>query len=160
MKNSPIVRQFKSKLVKEFFRQRKLLQEWMATKEGVEYQQQRLESKKVRLEETDWIKVFVNYATEQGSQNAHLYYANISKMENKALFFLDQKVKNVRELLDFKQLGLIKVADMAVIEAIKEGIKNKMHYKEIYKLAKERVEILSKIVPKSPLAFLISNETT
>lgn len=158
MKNSPVVRVFKSTLIKEFYKQRRLLEKWKVTKEGIEYQQQRLEGKKVRLEETDWIKTFVNYATDQGSKSAHMYYMNISKMENQALFFLDQKVKNVREFLDFKQLGLVRIADMAVIEAIKEGIKSKMYYKDIFKLAKDRVEMLTKIIPKSPIELLIGND--
>lgn len=154
MKNTPIVREFKQKLITEFYKLKRALIKIQISKQGAEYQLMRSEGKQIRLEETDWIKAFVNYATDQGSKSAHRYYSNISTMENKALFMLDQKVKNVRELLDMKQLSLVRVADMAVVEAIKEGIEEKLHYKEIYQKAKERVEMLSKVIPRSPLAFL------
>jgi phage regulator Rha-like protein len=154
MRNTPIVREFKNKLVREFYRLKRKYQSLLAEKTNVDYLLRRDESKTIRLEETDWIKAFVNYATEQGSQSAHMYYITISKMENKALFFLDQKVKNVRELLDFKQLSLIQVADQIVINAIKEGLEKKLHYKEIYQDAKKRIETFASVIPKSPLAFL------
>jgi phage regulator Rha-like protein len=158
MRNTPVVRQFKQTLVREFFKQRRFIARVAADKNSASYLLIRDESKEVRLEETDWIKVFVNYAVSQGSKNSMRYYSNISTMENKALFFLDQKVKNVRELLDMRQLSIIKVADLAVIEAIKEGIEQGLHYKLIFNLMKERVETISKILPKSPVAYLLSNQ--
>jgi phage regulator Rha-like protein len=154
MKNTPIVVKFKEQLVKAFFKYRKFCLSAALVKGTPEYIELREKTKVTRLEETDTIKKFVNYATDQGSKNAHMYYANISKMENKALFFIDQKIKNVRELLDFRQLALIQVADQGVIAALEEGMQEGLPYKDIYVKAKERIEILARVIPKSPLALL------
>lgn len=57
------------------------------------------ESGKVhRLEETDKIKEFVEYATAQGSTQAKYYYANITKMTYRALELLNHD-RPIREIL-------------------------------------------------------------
>lgn len=151
MRNTPIVREFKNTLVKEFYKQRRALAKLLTRQDNAQYQAIREESKIMRLEETDEIKAFVNYASDRGSQSANKYYMAISKMELKALFFIEQKFPNIRDVMDFKQLTLIKTADMAVTEALKEGMAKELPYKEIYQLAKDRVEALAKIFPKSLL---------
>jgi len=155
MRNTPLVREFKCKLVKEFFKQRRALDKLLAYKGNAEHLAARKEGKTARLEETDWIKKFVNYATEQGSKSAHMYYVSISNMQNKALFFIAQKFPNLRDVMDFEQLALVKVADIAVKNAIKEGIEKSLPYKEIYVTAKNRVIALEKIFPKSPIGLLL-----
>jgi hypothetical protein len=49
----------------------------------------------------------------------------------------------LRDVLGVAELGLIAVADTIVFNALREGIERKLHYKDIYKLAKERVETLA-----------------
>ena len=102
-----------------------------------------------RQEETDTIKEFVEYAKLQGSTKAEMYYQNISKMENKGLFLIEEKFKNIREVLTGQQLQVLCSADQIVINALNDGMKNKMNYKEIYILAKERIEVFASIIPKS-----------
>jgi len=63
----------------------------------------------------------------------------ISKMENSAFFILQEKFKNVREILNIKQLSLIIVSDMIVRQAIIEGMDKEMFYKDIFQEAKKRV---------------------
>ena len=72
--------------------------------------------------ETDVIKQFIEYAVKQGSKsykkNPSLAYSNITKMENKSLFILENKVKNLRDILNCKQLDEIKQADEIVEKAL------------------------------------------
>jgi hypothetical protein len=64
-------------------------------------------------------------------------------MENNAFFIIKDKFPNVRGILNINQLSKIKIADMIIKQAIVEGIENEMYYKDIFKLAKERIINLS-----------------
>ena len=103
------------------------------------------ETKQIRQKETDVIKEFIEYATKQGSQNANKYYMNITKMTNKALELLIQtdEYKPLRDLATITELGFIQMLDLRAMQAIEDGIKRELPYKEIYKYAKEEVEKLS-----------------
>ena len=146
MKNSKIAVQAKKEIVKEFYRMRRYIQEQMLEKESEEYKKLRAESKIGRVQETDIIKLFVEYAEKQGSKSANMYYMSISKMENQAFFILKEKFKNVREILNIKQLSKIMIADMIVRQALIEGMEQGLHYKKIYILARDRVIALSKSI--------------
>ena len=146
MQNNEKVTRFKKELIKEFGRMRKALINIQVMHQNQEWQQLRIEGKAIRRETTDAIKDFVEYAVKQGSKNAIRYYSNISKMENKALFILEQKFENVREVLNNHQLSTLKTADRIVYETLQEGIERGLHYKEIYQLAKERVETLATLI--------------
>jgi hypothetical protein len=137
-RNSVEAVKFKYNLVKAFELAKKLIQQ----RQNAEWIEARNSGKRTRRQETDGIKTFVEYAKSQGSQSAEKYYMSISKMENKALFLVEQKYPNLRDVLGVAGLGLIAVADTIVFNALKEGIERTMHYKDIYKLAKERVEAL------------------
>ena len=146
MQNNEKVTKFKKELVKEFVRMRKALVNLHVMHQDEQWKQSRLDGKIMRKETTDAIKDFVEYAVMQGSKSAVRYYGNITTMENKALFILEQKFDNVREVLNNHQLSTIKIADRIVYESLQEGMERGMHYKEIYKLAKERVETLATLV--------------
>jgi phage regulator Rha-like protein len=137
------VLEFKKKITKEFFNMRKFIIENKEMKESELYIEARNESKAIRKEETDIIKVFVEYAKKQGSKSADKYYMNFSRMENNAFFIIKDKFPNVRGILNINQLSKIKIADMIIKQAIVEGIENEMYYKDIFKLAKERIINLS-----------------
>lgn len=152
--NNEIVRSFKLKLTKEFFLQRKLLTKILSQKQNAEWLEKRTTGKLDRRIETDSIKDFVEYATGQGSKSANKYYMAISKMENAQLFFLEllnQKFPNIREICSTYQLTNLQTADRIVARALKEGMEKKMHYKEIYQMAKKRVENFAELIGKSPL---------
>jgi len=149
MRNSKKVVDFKDKLNDEFYRMKKILSEVLIRQKSEAWLEQRELGKISTKEKTGIIKEFVEYATKQGSKSAIKYYTNISTMENKALFFLEQKFKNVRDVLTGQQLQIIATADIAVAQALKFGMENNMHYKDIYKLAKDRIIIMSEIIPKT-----------
>jgi phage regulator Rha-like protein len=156
--NNETVRRFKHILVEEFFRLKKILGKLLAQKQNAEWLQKRQEGKEERRLETDTIKEFVEYAKGQGSQSADKYYMIISKMENKTLFYLDylsQKYPNIRDIAQGFQLTSLQVADRIVAKAIKEGMEQKLSYKDIYLKAKENVEQFAKIIGKTPLQLAI-----
>lgn len=107
--------------------------------------EERKKTKAIRHIETDTIKDFVGYATEQGSKKAKHYYANITKMTNKALELLIQikDGKPIRDLADVTQLGFIMVLDNRATQTIKFGMENNLPYKYIYQIAKEEVNKLA-----------------
>ena len=112
-------------------------------KANQEYIETRGRSKLGRKQETDTIKIFIEYAKTQGSKSADKYYMNFSKMENNAFFILKEKFPNVREILSIDQLSKIIIADMIIKQAIIEGMGKEMFYKDIFQLAKKRVIDLS-----------------
>lgn len=158
MKNSPEVLQFKVTLTKAFFKQRKLLQKLLSQKENTEWLEERNNGKITRLQETDTIKKFVNYATDQGSSNAMRYYGNLTKMENSALFYIEQKFDNMRDVMNLEQLDLIKVADKAIERSLENSMLLGLPYKECFQKAKEKIEALADVVGKSTIPALLENK--
>ena len=149
MRNSDIVVNFKNELTKEFFQQRKLIAHLLTQRQNADWLEKREHGKLSRREETDTIKEFVEYCKKQGSQHEEKYYMLLSTMENKALFIMEQKYPNLRNCLSGQQLSIIASADIAVARALKHGMDQKMHYKDIYKLAKMRIESFAEIVGKT-----------
>lgn len=147
--NSLKVRMFKLKLVKEFDRMKKFLADSASQNQNAQWLETRNAGKIKRREETDAIKRFVEYAAAQGSENAERYYSNISTMQNKSLFFYEQKFKNLRDILNLNQLAIVICADGIVSKAIEDGMDQKLHYKDIYKLAKKRIESFAEIYGKT-----------
>ena len=158
MKNTPEVIKFKVGLVKGFIKYRKIAQNMAIQKNNAEYVLERQQGKLIRRECTDVIKSFIEYAIRQGSTNAMRYYINISKMEINALFLIEQKFPNIREALNIRQLNLLKCADEAVQQSLIDGMAENLNYKEIYRLAKSKVEAIAKIFPRSTLPALLSKD--
>lgn len=157
MKNAPKVREFKRFLNKSFFTQRKLLQNILSQRINLEWQQKRDSGKIDRRIETDAIMAFIEYATSQGSKSAKFYYPNISKMENAALFMdlLKHKFENLRDVVNGFALTALQMADKIVAKALKEGMEMKMFYKDIYKMAKERVETFASVIGRTPIEHVL-----
>ena len=153
MDNSEEVLDFKEELINEFFRMKKQLISIEIQHSNEIWLEQRKQIKEIRKNTTDIIKKFVEYAKEQGSKNAERYYSNITKMENKALFFIQEKYKNIRDILNIKQLNELKQADEIIEKALEDGMENLMYYKDIFKLAKLRVETFSELKGKSAVPF-------
>ena len=87
---------------------------------NLEWSKTREQGKNIRLELTDTIKEFVEYATEQGSKNANRYYSNITKMEYKALGLMQEKIPKLREVLDTMELFQLIMAEDLVKRQIKK----------------------------------------
>ena len=99
----------------------------------------RMEGKLIRRQETDSIKILVNYAMEQGSKNAGRYFTSITKLTNKLLCI----EAGQRDSLDTDMLKRIAMLDGVVDIAIQQGINKKLEYKEIYKLLKSKAEVVA-----------------
>lgn len=106
-----------------------------------EWKQARLSGKQVRRSATDAIQQLVEYATAMGSKSATYYYSNITKMEYKALGFIQQVgIKdNLRDRLNLMQLNALAMAESVATAAIEQGLDEGLHYKDIYALAKLKV---------------------
>ena len=123
--------------------------------ELAQHNKARLDGKVYRRKETDTIKAFIELAKQQGASDGinHLY-STLTSMENKALFILEQKYPNVRDVLNTGQLMQVCVADQIVEKTYAEAVDANMHYKDAYKLAKQRIEEYAAIVGKSPIYLL------
>lgn len=138
-RNSEITLNFKERLVKEFSKAREELAALKKEQNRPEYPAIREGGKILRKQETDAIQAFTDYAVKQGSKHPDKYYMLLTQMENTALFLTEQKFPNLRNVLSVEQLMIVGAADGIVSKAIHEGMKQKMFYKDIYQLAKERI---------------------
>jgi Rha family phage regulatory protein len=116
----------------------------------LEWNAARLQIKAVRKSFTNAVQDFVAYATEQGSKSAPMYYANITKMEYKALDLLDKQKSavggNFRDTLDLMDISALTMAEVIAKSALESGMQQKMHYKEIYQFAKQKVNEYAAVV--------------
>jgi len=126
--------------IEAFFRMKNALLQH----QNISWIEKRQETKQIRSEEMNVVKDFVEYATIQGSTQAHRYYGNITKMTNKALELLIQSKHGtpIRDLASVMELGFIQVVDNRAMQAIKNGMEKKYPYKEIYVIAKDEVNKL------------------
>jgi len=154
MRNIKEVPKFKKTLIKEFMRMKKSLIDVQIRQNSENWKELRQQVKISRLETTDTIKRFVQYCTDAGSKKAFTYYGHLTNAEYKALFLLEQKYTNLRDLLTDRQLSMLKTADEIVIIALEEGMSKGIEYHEIYKMAKDRLEIFASIMPKTPVIML------
>lgn len=154
MKNSKPVVGFKKRLTEEFFKIRTALANIAAQRKDANWLEMRNDGKIAHRQKTDVIKRFVDYATSQGSKSASRYYMALAKMENSALFFLEQRFKNVREVLVIRQLMIVTMADDVVENALVAGMEDGLPYKECFQLAKQRVVDFSVLAGRSPILSL------
>ncbi len=150
-KNTPESVALKVRICKEFSATRKRLKAFQAQRQLPEWTEERTNGKIQHKLKSDKIKEFVEYAKASGSGSPAMYYTNLEKMQNSALFIVDQKFKNLREVQSSTQLGYSKVADHIVDKALAEGMAENLPYKEIYKLADRRVKEFSALVGKSEI---------
>lgn len=102
----------------------------------------RLRSIAGRRIETDAIQELVDYAMNNGSQNAKRYYGNITSMTYDALFDvsdLAKKTKKLRDLMSGMQLCHLTTAESIIAKIIRANIIKQTPYKDIYKLCKEEL---------------------
>lgn len=139
--------QIKLQFIKAF---RDLEAKLEASGKTLSWREIRGQSKELRLDLTDTIKDFVEYAANQGSSSAKMYYMNITKMEYKALELLslyqNNPQDNFRSSLSASDLGHIITAETIAKGAIQKGMNLNMKYKDIYKMAKEEVEAFANLV--------------
>lgn len=119
-------------------------------KDNEEWRNNRLIGKSVRRELTDTVQEFVEYAKKQGSKNAEMYYSNVTLMEYRALFIIGREIsKNFRDSLTDFQLVALATAERVAVNAIQEGMESGLNYREIFKLARKRIDDLGVLLGKS-----------
>ena len=111
---------------------------YIATKKDTKWLGIRQEAKQTRKQETDQIKLFVEYAKFQGSRNADRYYVIFSKLINSKLGIESDQRDNLSQetLLDLKALETL------VRRRIKKLMDKEVPYKEIYQAVKSLMEEL------------------
>lgn len=138
-RNSPIIIKFKKQLVLEFSRIRRQLFAVQNQKSDQKWIMARDFGKEQRLEATNAIKEFVEYAKDQGSKNSDRYFTTITRMANGLLFICGGKFRNLREVLTPAQLMIIANAEQIITKGLRDCMAAKMFYKDIYKQIKENV---------------------
>ena len=124
----------------------------LLSQSNLDWQQQRNDGKQVRRELTDVVSEFVEYATAQGSKSAKMYYLQISKMTNKALFMIGRKApENFRNMLDGMQLAFLQTAEFVARNEIRKGMEEGLFYKGIYAAARDKVVEFGAMVGKTPV---------
>jgi len=149
LKNSPISVAFKKRIIKKFSECRKMLESLETHKTTQKYQITRDAGKILRLEATDTIKAFVDYARAQGSSSPENYYMLYTRMVNGLLFIVEGKFKNLRDVMTAPQLMTTGAAEQVVTKGISEGIKANIFYKNIYKDVKKRVMAFADLTGQS-----------
>ena len=96
----------------------------------------RNESKEARRYETDQIKLFVEYAKEQGSKNVDRYYVLFTKLINSKMGIQSGK----RDELSQETLMELKSLETLVKMRIRKLIEKETPYKEIYQDVKMLVD--------------------
>lgn len=129
LRNSEITRKFKKELVKQFYAMRKFLLE----KQSKLWNDTRIANKENRLKETDVIKLLVDYAKEQGSTHSDKLYMTYTKL---AKSVIDGNRDNVT-VSDLNNLTLV---ESIILQTIRIDMSMGMHYKDIYKDCKDRIE--------------------
>ena len=134
LRNSKVVVKFKKELVRQFYAMRKFLIE----KQSQLWADTRTTNKENRLKETDVIKQLEQYAREQGSENYRKLYMVYTKL---AKSVVDGKRDNV-SISDLNNLTLV---ESIILQTIRIDMSMGMHYKDIFKDCKDRIERFAEI---------------
>ena len=139
---------FKEQFISAF----NLMEQTLLNKQNLSWQQDRNQGKIARKSETDVIQQFVEYAINQGSKKAQMYYMNITNMTYKALFLVSAaSPKPFRDILDSMQLSFLTTAEYLIQAALDEGMKKSMYYKDVYQLCRDRVVGYAQQLPTNRL---------
>ncbi len=129
LRNSKVVVKFKKELVRQFYAMRRFLIE----KQSKLWNDTRLVSKENRLKETDVIKLLVEYAKEQGSTHSDKLYLTYTKLANGI-------VQGKRDDMTVSELNNLTLVESIIKQTIEIDMSMGMHYKDIFKDCKERIE--------------------
>jgi Rha family phage regulatory protein len=141
---------WKTKFIEAFRLMAQELMRLQNQKANLQWQEARTLGKHKRRELTDVIRDFVEYAKVQGSEHPQNYYMLLSKCEYRALFIIDHAVgSNFRDRLTANQLGNLRTAEDIAEKALADGMAAGLGYKDIYLLAKSRLESFAELVGKS-----------
>jgi len=134
LRNNEVVRKFKKNLVQQFYSMRRFLIE----KQSKLWNDMRIASKENRLKETDVIKLLVEYAKEQGSTHSDKLYLTYTKLANSI-------VGGRRDDMTASELNTLTLIESIIKQTIEIDMSMGMHYKDIYKDCKGRIEQFAEI---------------
>lgn len=134
LRNNEVVRKFKKNLVQQFYAMRRFLIE----KQSQLWNDTRLASKENRLKETDVLKLLVEYAKEQGSTHSDKLYLTYTKLANSI-------VDGTRDDMTVTELNTLTLVESIIKQTIEIDMSMGMHYKDIYKDCKARIEQFAEI---------------
>lgn len=134
LRNSKVVVKFKKELVRQFYSMRKFLLE----KQSKQWNTTRIDNKTNRLKETDVIKLLVSYAREQGSKNSDKLYLVYTRLAKSI-------IGGKRDELSVFDLNNLTLIESIILQTIRIDMSMGMHYKEIYKDCKQRIERFAEI---------------
>jgi len=134
LRNNEVVRKFKKNLVHQFYAMRRFLIE----KQSKLWNDTRLASKENRLKETDVIKLLVEYAKEQGSTHSDRLYTVYTKLAKSV-------IAGNRDNVGVSELNNLTLVENIILRTIQIGMSRQMHYKDIYKDCKNRIEQFANI---------------
>jgi Rha family phage regulatory protein len=129
-------REGQKRLIDEFLRIRKQLEQQAKERETQAYQVTRISGKDSRGILTDVIQQFVDYARSQGSQSADKYFTIITNAAHKAVVSIEPHATQVRELMTAIQLKTLELAELTAAQALTEGMDKQQPYREIYQAVK------------------------
>lgn len=134
LRNSKTVVKFKKELVKQFYAMRRFLVE----KQSKLWNDTRDYNKENRLKETDVIKLLVDYAKEQGSTHSDKLYITYTKLAKTV-------INGNRDELTISEINNLTLVESIILQTIRIDMSMGMHYKDIYKDCKNRIEQFAKI---------------
>lgn len=134
LRNSKVVVKFKKELVRQFYAMRKFLIE----KQSQLWNDTRLANKQNRLKETDVIKLLVEYAKNQGSTHSDKLYMTYTKLAKSV-------IGSKRDNVSVSELNNLTLVESIILQTIQIDMSMGIHYKDIYKDCKERIERFAEI---------------
>lgn len=129
LRNSKIVVKFKKELVRQFYAMRRFIIE----KQSKLWIDTRIANKENRLKETDVIKMLVDYAKEQGSTHSDKLYITYTKLAKSI-------IGGNRDNISASELNNLTLVESIILQTIRIDMSMGMHYKDIYKDCKGRIE--------------------
>lgn len=138
-KNTEQSRKLKKKLIHLFMKYRQMAER----RASLSWQQERAAGKEVRHHLTSTLERFVDYARAQGSEHAESYFLNFSKLTNKRLGIEVPPKGATRDRLDAGMLRDVQTVEIVESAAVLEAMSAGVPYKDVYPLAKARVEALN-----------------
>lgn len=129
LRNSKIVVKFKKELVRQFYAMRRFILE----KQSKLWGETRIANKENRLKETDVIKLLVDYAKEQGSTHSDKLYVTYTKLAKSV-------IGGNRDNITVSDLNNLTLVESIILQTIRIDMSMGMHYKDIYRDCKNRIE--------------------
>lgn len=134
--------QWKLKYIEAFNAMEKVI----AEKVTAEWIETRKQGQLVRKDETNVLQKLVEYAKEQGSSHADMLYMTYTKLANKMVGITS------RDTATNAQLNDLSTMERLIAKVVIDGMNAGIHYKDIYKQSKERLETVTGWLQKGEVA--------